>query len=237
MARLQRRDRTRIALVSQRRCIQLSSVILACQSVAVLLDCLTQTYLRLYLSKTLKLSILCHGATMDRSMLRFPADEPPLPEDIEKTRVMRSLFPDFCKVFSGPEARTRLTADELGLDYLIEPRLRDLNFGHWSGQTLDEITESDPSAMQSWLADPSVAPHGGESICELLERVDGWMEDVKEMRGHVVLVTHPSVVRAIILFVLEAPLSSFWKLDVQHLSVSDIRSDGRRWTIRALFNM
>jgi broad specificity phosphatase PhoE len=235
MARLQRRDRTRFALVSQRRCRQLSSVISACQSGVTLLGCRIKTYLRWTLSKALKLTVLCHGATMDQRAVRFPADEPLLPGELVKLRelALANAWPARC--ISAPEWRTRQTVDALGIGYALEPRLKDIDFGEWSGRTLDEIAETKPSAMQSWLADPSAAPHGGESICELLERVGVWMEDMREMRGHVLLVTHPSVIRAIILFVLEAPLSSFWNLDVQHLSVSDIRSDGRRWTIRSLF--
>jgi broad specificity phosphatase PhoE len=51
--------------------------------------------------------------------------------------------------------------------------------------------------------------------------------------GACVAVTHPSVVRAAIVQVLDAPAASFWRLDIAPASLTDLRYDGRRWRVRA----
>ena len=47
----------------------------------------------------------------------------------------------------------------------MEPRLADLDCGRWRGETLDSIQ---PEELEVWLTDPGQAPHGGESIVDLL---------------------------------------------------------------------
>ena len=46
--------------------------------------------------------------------------------------------------------------------------------------------------------------------------------------------THAAVIRAAVLIVLDAPASAFWRIDVEPLSLTDLRFDGRRWALRAL---
>ena len=52
-------------------------------------------------------------------------------------------------------------------------------------------------------------------------------------RGHTIALTHASVIRTAILHVLGAPLAASWKIDIEPLSITDFRSDGRRWVLRA----
>ena len=48
-----------------------------------------------------------------------------------------------------------------------------------------------------------------------------------------VAVTHAAVIRAAILAVMGASAACFARIDVTPLSLTDLRSDGRRWTLRA----
>ncbi len=48
-------------------------------------------------------------------------------------------------------------------------------------------------------------------------------------RGHTIAITHASVIRTAIAHVLGAPLAASWKIDIEPLSITDFRSDGRRW--------
>ncbi len=54
------------------------------------------------------------------------------------------------------------------------------------------------------------------------------------MGGRVLAVTHPSVIRAAIVRVLEAPPETFWRIDVTPFSIADLRGNKGRWTLRAL---
>ena len=86
----------------------------------------------------------------------------------------------------------------------------------------------------SWIKDPSSAPHGGESIPQVLARVAAWIAERGGDPGHTVAVTHASVIRAAIVHVIQAQLPSFWRIDVVPLSQTDLRTNGRRWVLRSM---
>src|ERR1700677_820102 len=65
---------------------------------------------------------------------------------------------------TGPEKRTRQTAELLGLQATIDLRLADLDCGRWRGDVLGGVL---PADLAVWLTDPTRAPHGGESVVDL----------------------------------------------------------------------
>jgi len=87
--------------------------------------------------------------------------------------------------------------------------------------------------MATWFADPDAAPHGGETLSAVAQRGAGLLERLAGEGGHTIAVTHPVLIRAAIVHVLGAPLSSVWKIDIEPLSLTDFRNDGRRWVLRA----
>ncbi len=134
------------------------------------------------------------------------------------------------QVFCGPETRTRQTAELLGVQALVEPKLADLDFGRWRGDVLGRVL---PAELALWLTDPSRAPHGGESVVGLIGRVAGWMDSLAAQRGRILAVTHPAVVRAAILVALDAPAKSFWRIDVAPVSRTVMHFRGQAWTLRS----
>ena len=90
-----------------------------------------------------------------------------------------------------------------------------------------------PADLAVWLTDPARAPHGGESVVDLIERVRGWLDSVTARRGRLVAVTHPAVVRAALLVVLDAPPKSFWRIDIEPVSRTVLHYRGHAWTLRS----
>ena len=84
-----------------------------------------------------------------------------------------------------------------------------------------------------WLTDVIAAPHGGESIANILQRIAGWLEQRIRENGHHVAVTHAAVIRCAILHAVGAPTHSFWHIDIGPLSATELRHDGSRWRWRA----
>jgi broad specificity phosphatase PhoE len=154
---------------------------------------------------------------------RFPADEPL--SDIGRRQAL-PLSID-ARALAGPELRTRQTADLLNLRACVVPELADLDCGRWRGRELHDIP---PVELQTWLTDPAQAPHGGESIVELVARVAGWLKRMDG--GRTVAVTHPAVIRAAVLVALDAPPKSFWRIDVAPVSHTVLHSRGGAWTLR-----
>jgi broad specificity phosphatase PhoE len=134
------------------------------------------------------------------------------------------------EAFCGPEKRTRQTAELLGLQADIDHRLADLDCGRWRGGVLSGVR---PADLAVWLTDPTLAPHGGESVVELIDRVAGWMETLTGRRSRLVAVTHPAVVRAAILVALDAPAKSFWRIDIAPVSRTVMHFRGHAWTLRS----
>jgi broad specificity phosphatase PhoE len=160
---------------------------------------------------------------------RFPTDEPLNAlgqRQVDATVDLGIVDAAFC----GPEQRARQTADLLGVRASTEPSLADLNCGSWRGSVLGGVL---PAELAIWLTDPTQAPHGGESVVELIARVRTWLDSQRTRRGRVVAVTHPAVVRAAILVALDAPPKSFWRIDVGPASRTVMHLRGQAWTLRA----
>jgi broad specificity phosphatase PhoE len=83
-----------------------------------------------------------------------------------------------------------------------------------------------------WVSDPARAPHGGESIVDLIERVAGWLESLTHSTSPTVAVTHPAVIRAAVLGALEMSPKSFWRIDVAPVSRTVLHFRKGRWTLR-----
>lgn len=186
------------------------------------------------MTDVLRLHLVSHGMTEAMAAGRFPVDEPlnALGRRVSAEQALRSSTPRRVGDLSvcSPEMRTRQTADLLGLDAQIEPRLSDLDYGRWRGE-LPAGLRSDELA--EFLADPNAAPHGGESVAALTERVRGWLADVSRSPRRITAITHPAIVRAALLVALDAPAKSFWRIDVEPLSRTVLHFRDGGWTLRS----
>jgi broad specificity phosphatase PhoE len=181
--------------------------------------------------KVLRLTLVSHAMTDAMAAGRFPTDEPL--NTIGRRQVGPAI--DFgAREFtsmSGPEQRCLQTAKLLGLHAAVDSRLADLDCGRWRGEALGEVP---PADLAVWLTDSSSAPHGGESVLDLIERVSAWLESLTANPSRTVAVTHPAVIRAAILLALDAPPKSFWRLDIAPASRTEMHYRGQAWTLGSL---
>lgn len=171
-----------------------------------------------------RLTLISHAMTDAMSAGRFPVDE--ALSEIGRRQTGCPVTAE--RAFAGPELRTRETAELLGLQALVEPRLADLDCGQWRGEELRNIP---PARLRDWLTEPAAAPHGGESVVELVGRVAGWLKQLDDA-VRTVAVTHPAVIRAAIMVALSAPPKSFWRIDVAPASHTVLHRRGGVWTLR-----
>jgi broad specificity phosphatase PhoE len=123
------------------------------------------------------------------------------------------------------------TAATLVLRAEPESLLCDCDYGRWAGRSLADVERDEPNAMAQWLGDPAAAPHGGESITALIERAGRWLAGLNGLSGQLVAVTHPSVIRAVLVHALDAPPQTFWRVDVPPLAIVDLAHNGLRWAL------
>jgi broad specificity phosphatase PhoE len=180
-------------------------------------------------SEVVRLTLVAHAMTDAMAAGRFPTDEPL--NSVGHRQADASIeLGDADGAVCGPEKRTRQTAELLGLRASVDPRLADLDCGRWRGDVLGGVR---PADLAVWLTDPARAPHGGESVTDLINRIRGWMGSLTSGRTRLIAVTHPSVIRAAILIALDAPPKSFWRIDIAPVSRTVMHFRGHAWTLRS----
>jgi broad specificity phosphatase PhoE len=180
---------------------------------------------------TARLILVCHASTAAVRAPAFPADESLDVHGQERAAALAKALPRVERCFSSPELRTMQTAEAIGLNAVPLPILRDCDYGAWCGHAYDDVVERDPDAVAEWLRDPSSAPHGGESLQSLMQRVGEWLAGENVPRRRTIVVTHASVIRAAIVHAIEAELPSFWRIDIAPLSATHLTGDGTRWNL------
>ncbi len=182
----------------------------------------------------MRLILLCHGATAATRAAAFPRDEPLEPAALARTAAPAAALPRVAAVRCSPARACRQTAAALGLTAGVEPALADWRAGRWAGQSFAALQRSEPAALAAWLNDANAAPHGGESLAALLDRVGGWLCSLGEQDGPLLAITHAAVIRAAIVRAIAATPASFWRIDVAPLSQTLLVGGGERWSLRAL---
>jgi broad specificity phosphatase PhoE len=180
-----------------------------------------------------RFTLIAHAATESQRCAAFPLDEPIAEREISKISGFNWTLPRARHMWSAPEQRAQQTARILGLQAIVSDELRDCDYGRWRGRTMDEVQSEDPEGILAWLTNPYAAPHGGESIKDLIGRIGSWMDDQREV-DHTLAVTHPAVIRAAIVYALRIPAQKFWRFDVSPLTLSDLRFNGNVWTLRCV---
>ncbi|MBZ9989529.1 histidine phosphatase family protein [Mesorhizobium sp. BH1-1-5] len=180
-----------------------------------------------------RLTMIASGATLAARKGRFPLDERLESQALTRASAVGPGLRRADRVWTSPALRARQTAEAFGLEGSVEPLLADQEFGQWGGKGFEEVQAEDPQGISAWFSDPDAAPQGGESPADVARRTAKLMERLVAERGHTIAVTHAGIIRAAIIHVLGAPLSSARKIDVEPLSFTDFRSDGTRWLLRA----
>jgi broad specificity phosphatase PhoE len=181
---------------------------------------------------TTRLVLLSHAPTAATRHAAFPADEPLDQSGLAQATAAAGTIRRADTVYCAPAVRCTQTAAALGLTPVIEPALRDCDHGRWSGHTLNDIEAAEPDALAAWLTDPAAAPHGGESVMDLLARATAWLHNLQPIAGTALAVTHPAIIRALIIGAIQATPASFWRIDVAPLTTTVLKGNGGRWTLR-----
>jgi ribonuclease H / adenosylcobalamin/alpha-ribazole phosphatase len=137
-------------------------------------------------------------------------------------------------IVTSPLRRAVQTAEEVaaatGAPMVADEGFRETDFGAWEGLTFAEVRGRWPAEMAAWLADPAVAPPGGESFTEVSERVTAALDRVLAARDRqaVLIVSHVTPIKMLVAKALLAPPAALFRmhLDVAALSEIDWYADG-----------
>jgi phosphoserine phosphatase len=132
-------------------------------------------------------------------------------------------------VYTSPMKRCRDTgaaiASRLKASAEALPELNDLNYGEWQWQSHDAIAAEFPVLYHRWRTTPHLMRFPkGESMQELVARAADALRFAIE--GHptetIVMVSHESLNRALLLQVLDQPLSACWNLAQDPCAINEI---------------
>ncbi|HEU4947804.1 MAG TPA: bifunctional RNase H/acid phosphatase [Kribbella sp.] len=131
-------------------------------------------------------------------------------------------------VVSSPMQRSRQTAsvvaEALGLNAVVSQAWQECSFGEWDGYTFAEVQQKWPEALNAWMASTAVAPPGGESFEMCARRVRSardWVLSTYPGRT-VVVVSHVTPIKLMVRSVLQAPLSSLFRMELRPASITEI---------------
>jgi broad specificity phosphatase PhoE len=173
--------------------------------------------------------VVAHGPTTAASDLVFDDRGPLLHAGQVGTVVDRvDLW------YSGPEPACRETLNSLGCAGDVQPALAGPDLGSWSGRRLADVAATDPAGLQAWLTDPDARPHGGETLTELVGRLEGVLGGRAWPAGTSGLVVTPLVARALTCAALGGPAALVLALDVGYGGQVLLSRSGPRWRLQEL---
>ncbi len=138
-------------------------------------------------------------------------------------------------IYASDLCRARETAEiiaaQCGLPVRTDPRLREINFGHWQGLSHAEVLNRYPDEVAAWYADPlHEAVHGGETLQQVASRLEElweelwaahWMEDV-------LLVGHGGTLQVLLCLLLGKPVAEFSHFKMGNVALSVLTFLGGR---------
>jgi phosphoserine phosphatase len=103
--------------------------------------------------------------------------------------------------------------------------LDDLDYGQWQSKTHDAVAAEYPAIFHRWRTAPQfVRFPNGESLQDLLARAADALQVAREKHPGqtIIMVGHDSLNRALLMHVLDQPLSAYWKLTQAPCAINEI---------------
>ncbi|ERK05846.1 putative phosphotransferase protein [Pantoea sp. AS-PWVM4] len=167
------------------------------------------------------LQLICQGETLANRQSRFPADDPLCEQALPQR------FGPYSQIWIAASVASIQTAQALGLSGEQVTALVEPGYGRWSGLAIRDVMTQEPDVFMRWLK--GEAPPDGESLQQLMVRCEGWLTQCVALRGLHCVIVSSAVIRAMVVTVLGAPPHAFNAIDIHPLSVTQLRSDGKRW--------
>lgn len=168
----------------------------------------------------MRLLLLRHGRTEWNDAGRFQGQADPPLDAVGRAQaervgpVIAAMRPDL--VVSSDLMRCRATADQVGLPYRSDPRLREIDLGRWSGLNSEEAGRLYPEEDAAWRRGEDIRRGGGETYFEVAARAGAVFDELVEAGlpagpdSLVLFVLHGGTARSLIGHLLGLPPDAWW---------------------------
>jgi probable phosphoglycerate mutase len=196
------------------------------------------------------LILLRHGEAEGNRELRYlgTTDAPLTPEGERQAEQLAHGLAGYplAAIYTSPLLRAQRTAAIVGAAFalrpVIEPALREQNFGAWENRTRAEVHAEAPERLAAWERGEGPPPDG-ESLVAVYERVVALADRLATLHANemVALASHVGPIKALVAAALQLPPTGahrMW-LDTASICVVDWRrdEDGRSSGMLRVFNV
>jgi len=127
--------------------------------------------------------------------------------------------------YTSDLARCTETAHIIGKTPLTpDARLREPDYGDFTGLTYDDMHALAPDVYNQWQADRSTVPPGGEDVAAVIARSRAFIADVKNryIDQAVLMVTHGETLALLLCDLLRVPISSWRHYATDNASITTL---------------
>jgi broad specificity phosphatase PhoE len=144
-------------------------------------------------------------------------------------------------IYTSPLHRARRTAEAVGQALDQEPvvveALREIDFGHLDGVTIEEMKAHHPELHTQWKnrADVDFTWPGGDRRADFFHRVAAACDEILSRHSHgtIVVVGHGGTLRSCLSHLLPQELSEWWTYPLSNCAMSEvIVEDGTAHLVR-----
>jgi probable phosphoglycerate mutase len=124
----------------------------------------------------------------------------------------------------------RIVGHECGLVHAVDPGLREVDVGVWTGKAHDQIAELYPDEWAAWSAGLDLRRGGGETYAELAQRIEAAVARIvaTDARDPILVVSHGGAIKSYVAKVLGVGAEGMRALaGVGNCSLTVIEHDAR----------
>lgn len=166
-----------------------------------------------------------HGETHDNLSRIFSRDNTKLTEKGRKQILTSAeLLKGFSyeDIYYSPLTRTIESIEILGLNGTMEDKIKEIDFGIFTGRTFKEISELYPIETKKWVEDSiNFRVPEGEGVLDVYNRIELFLEELIYKDKNALLVCHDGVIRVIFCWIFNNP-DYFFKFKVDNGSINII---------------
>ncbi len=192
----------------------------------------------------MELYLVRHGETeYNRADIFRGRSDPPLNENGMTQALMAGRYLgglEFEGFYHSPLLRARQTAEQIASFHHQTPtpleQLIDVDYGEWSGKSVEEVRSRWPREFDLWINQPSrlVFP-GGESLISVYDRLKDALSWLAEQhRKRVLAVGHKVINRIMLCIALGLDLEGIWRIDQSNGAINIIASVDGRWMVKRM---
>lgn len=143
----------------------------------------------------------------------------------------------YCSPLNRTLKIAQLISNKIQKDYIIEPALKEMNFGIFDNLTYKEIEYYYPWEWNSWCKDTSnYKIPNGERFSDVFFRVKNFIESIKSIDQNILIITHGGVIRIIMTYLLDLNHNQTWHFSIPPASIITIDYNNNYGLLLSMIN-